>query len=186
MVLLQARTTSVPAKIVSKGELLRHEKDAEKALVFIWTQLDRLFTTKRKPSQDIVQELKDGPSVIASDESSLWEFSTDCQMIVSFMDGNDHLTEQLDDEDTQKTIAKRLEGPLLMKWRKERQTQLQTHDVVPFAHFANWISRLADRYIEHNADSNTSNLSAQPDANYRSQNTGSRTSGNQSNRGNPG
>ena len=91
LALLQARTGSVAAKIVHRGELLQHEKGAEAALVFVWKQLDRSFATKRKPSQDVVQELKNGPSVITSDVSSLWEFSTDCQMIVSFMDGTDRL-----------------------------------------------------------------------------------------------
>ena len=115
MVILQARTTSIPGKIVNKGQLLQHEKGAENALVFIWTQLNRLFTTKRKPSQYIVQELKEGSTVTASDDWSLWEFSIDCQMVISFMDGTDHLTEQLDDKDTQKTITKSLEGPLFMQ-----------------------------------------------------------------------
>ena len=142
--ILEARTSLHASKIVKNVDALRTELGASKVVVRIWRDLDKRYATKRKPSQDLLQQLQTGPHVRQNDEEALWDFAHSCINAVNLMDEQDRLLLILNEEPTQNTIAHRLEEPLLTKWIEERKryTRLQSEDV-PFRFFSEWIEEQA-------------------------------------------
>ena len=76
MELLQSRTSSLAAQIVRCGEPVRDEMGASTALEHVWKELDERFTTDIRPSQEIVENLKDSPLILASAKELLWSFAS--------------------------------------------------------------------------------------------------------------
>ena len=139
--LLQARTTGYASEIVEDGESLQRELGAAESLAFIWSELDVEFITDdNKPSQDLLQDLQFGPRIAAAGRESLREFSRHCRKAVKFMEHDERLGARLDGASTQRAIARRLYEPLLSKWEEERLKYVRSHQMAPFAQFAEWIS----------------------------------------------
>ena len=76
--LLQARTTSYAAILVSKVDCKRDLLSPSKALKYAWELLDKRYKSENEPSQVILQQLTTGGPINASNVYALTDLASDC------------------------------------------------------------------------------------------------------------
>ena len=146
--LLNKRTSGDANQLMKDLRVLELESSPEHALQSAWHTLDQRFHTKHRPSQRLLQNLRQGPTISSSDPHNLYAFARSCQTATELRQRNRALLTSIEEQTTQENIIRRLEQKLFVEWHTFRREHFEDELTVPFENFSRWIIQQAQIYLE--------------------------------------
>ena len=147
--LLHARTSGIARVIIEQVKVIQIEVSPEEALKFAWEILSKRFHTQKRPIQQLVQDILNGPIITPQEPDSVFIFAQKCAIAINLRESFPRVFAPLEEDSNFNSIIGRLHHDIAMDWHQHRRLQLADHSVVPFALFASWIDTQSQVYLDN-------------------------------------
>jgi hypothetical protein len=147
MDLLTKRTGGIAHEVVEQNQRIQLESTPEQVLPVTWKALDMRFHCTKLPSQRILKDLLQGPT-ISERSDNLFKFSQDCQLVMELHRSNPALLTSLDEQTNLEAITNRLDDQLMDKWLAHQEDGSGESAEESFEVFARWIRKQMERDLK--------------------------------------
>jgi hypothetical protein len=145
--LLVKRTSGVAHEVVEQNQCIQLESTPEQVLPVTWKALDMRFHSTKLPSQRILKDLLQGPT-ISECSDNLFKFSQDCQLAMELHRSNPALLTYLDEQTNLEAITNCLDDQLMDKWLAHQEDGSGESAEESFEVFARWIRKQTERDLK--------------------------------------
>lgn len=153
--LLKHRTTGRALILVKNAGALVGELTMDEIVASIWKEMDRLYQPKMKRSDDILNDLLQGPVVFHNNLEKLEEFSQSCGFMDTLSKSNVSLSAVSDLPSTMVGLVRRLDKTLMNEWLDEENRVKLSMEHASLSDFTIWIGKVFKKEQDKNALYNT-------------------------------